>query len=260
MAADPVITLLTDFGLADPFVGQMKGVLMERCPAARVVDLTHQVSPQSVEQGAFILSGSWHYFPKGTVHVAVVDPGVGTDRAILGLRNAGHSFLAPDNGLLCWLAKGGELFQIDTDGEGLPERSATFHGRDLFAPLAADLAGGRTFEDMGSPIGPEEHVHLKTPKPERDEDGILHGRIIMTDHFGNLLTDIPEAMIPEGHSFVAHVGDHTAPLVATYGDGEAGQPCALINSYGCLEIAVPMGSAHDFTSATNGDPVTLHPA
>ncbi|SVD53732.1 uncharacterized protein METZ01_LOCUS406586, partial [marine metagenome] len=146
---NPIFSLLPDFGLRDPYVGQMKGILLSRCPSARVIDLTHEVPPQSVAVGAFFLQKSWRFLPAGTVHLAVVDPGVGTGRGVVALQREEHLFLGPDNGLLSGVASGGMVFRLHTEMEDLPERSDTFHGRDLFAPLAADLANGRPLVEMG---------------------------------------------------------------------------------------------------------------
>ncbi len=237
MRPSGIITLLTDFGEADPFVGVMKGVILSRFRAAVVVDLAHGVRPQDVAEGAFWLERSFRWFPAGTVHVAVVDPGVGTSRAALVVEAQGHVFVGPDNGLLSGL--GGSAHCIDGGALGLDAPSATFHGRDVFAPVAAELAAGR----VGCrDVGPRAGVLVVAPcvPPERRSDGV-HGRVVSVDRFGNLVTNVDADDVP-GAVWVG-CGGTDYRVVRTYGDVPVGAPLALVNAFGTFEIAVRDGSA-----------------
>ena len=189
----PIITLLTDFGTEDEYVGVMKGTILSIHPQAVIVDLTHHVSPQQVLQAAHILEASYRYFPEGTIHVIVVDPGVGTDRRIIVLKNEKHVFLAPDNGVLSLILDAGSVefaAVVEADDFFLKPVSRTFHGRDIFAPLAAHLSKGLPLSRLGSETSPDQLNRLEIAKPYVAEDREIIGSIVGVDHFGNLITDI----------------------------------------------------------------------
>ena len=237
-----IITLTTDYGLRDPFVGIVTGQILSRFPDARVVDLTHAITPFEPDEAGFWLARAWPEFPAGTVHVAVVDPGVGTARDILALSAGGHVFLAPDNGLLdrvrhrvrvehCHRLDLERLRKLD-----IHPRSQTFHGRDLFAPVAGELAAGRVqVADLGTAT-----LLAALQQPELDP-GV--GTIVAVDHFGNLISDL-EADGLTGAAWV-DIGEPgtRVPLRRTYGEAERGDLLALVNAFGLVEVAVNGGSA-----------------
>lgn len=254
-----VITLLTDFGLSDPFVGLLHGVVLSRFPAARVVDLCHGVAPQDVRQGAFFIERCHGYFPPGSVHVVVVDPGVGTDRLPLALELEDHVFVAPDNGVLGGLLArpGAAAHQIDVGHLGLREPSRTFHGRDVFAPVAAELAAGRLkVSDLGPKVSP---VVLVAARPERDSQRVL-GCVVATDRFGNLISNIEADDVRRFERPVVEVSDREAPLAGTYAEVPAGELVALVSSFDTLEIAVREGSAARLLGVASGARVLLREA
>ncbi|SVC53626.1 uncharacterized protein METZ01_LOCUS306480, partial [marine metagenome] len=251
----PIVTLLTDFGLRDPYVGQMKGVLLSHCPSARIVDLTHNVPAQDVGVGAFFLKKSWQYFPEGTIHLPVVDPGVGTERAVVVLRRDGHLFLGPDNGLLSGVAEGAEVFRIRDDVEISSSLSNTFHGRDLFAPVVGMLANGKPPEELGEKMSAEDLVVCPLHESKIGARGEIIGEVLFADHFGNLVTNLEVKTLSSAAK--VFLKGMAIPLVRTYGEGESGKLCGLVNSFGVIEVAVPMGSAADFLGAKRGDLVTI---
>jgi S-adenosylmethionine hydrolase len=237
-----IITLTTDFGHRDPFVGVMKGRMLQRHDAARIVDLTHEVSPHWPDEAGFWLGRSFRYFPRGTVHVAVVDPGVGTARDVAIVETEGHVFLAPDNGLLTGVL--GQATSTVTlrrlDATVLPSLeivrlSATFHGRDLFAPIAAELAAGRLAPARLGPV--VENLVPGRLAPPAVTDHEVSGVVVTTDHFGNLLTNIDARMLENLRSPRILVGGLDLSLQRTYGDVGPGGYVALINAFGVLEVA-----------------------
>ncbi len=233
-----VVTLLTDFGLKDPFVGVMKGVILTRFPEARIVDLCHGIRAQDLVEASFWMEHSYAWFPEGTVHVAVVDPGVGSARGTLAIRADGHYFIGPDNGLFSGVlarAEDVEVRDIDIDGLGLPEPSRTFHGRDVFAPAAAELASRNVaFHDIGAETAPE--ISLDIPLPRRTE-GLVQGRVITIDRFGNLITNIDQSLLSDFDEAWVSVGKIERRLCATYAEAEPGEYVGVINSFGTLELA-----------------------
>ena len=251
MRLPPLITLTTDFGTGGGYVAQMKGVLLIRIPDVRLVDITHDVPPQNVPAAAIVLADTLVHFPDGAVHVGVVDPGVGTDRPILAGRCRNGFFVGPDNGLfsLCEIQ---EAVALDQPRYWLADVSRTFHGRDIMAPVAAALAGGTRLRDLGRPV--THWQTLETPPPDRD-GGRLTARVLTSDSFGNLITnltsrDLPGAAIarvPDGAiaRAVVRVAGKPIPLVGCYGEREPGHGVALLGSSGRLEIAVVNGSAKD---------------
>ncbi len=256
-----LITLTTDFGLQDPFVGVMKGVLLARLPAARIVDLTHGVLPHWPAEAGFWLSKAALYFPPGTVHVAVVDPGVGTSRRILMVEALEQIFLAPDNGLLGPVL---EKFSPSAVWELQTERqptlfahriSATFHGRDLFAPAAAALASGTL---QLSQLG----VRTSNWVPGWIEEPVLDGNkisgvVVTIDHFGNLITNIPGDLLRRMTDPHVPIAGKKLAVRRTYGDVAPGEDLALINSFDVLEIARSQGNAADALGLERGAPVVV---
>ncbi len=244
-----LITLLSDFGDQDGYVGVLKGVILGLNPEAVLVDLSHQVPPRDILAGAFILQGAVPYFPPGTVHLAVVDPGVGTDRRPLALYSRGHFFVGPDNGLFHLALGGDRHFQavrLDNPAYFLPQVSATFHGRDLFAPVAAHLSRGVPLADLGPPLA--DPLPLALPALQVATD-VLTGQIIHLDRFGNLISNIPGDTLfswAAGRPLAIRVaGGHRVQLVRTYGDAASGELVALVGSHGYVEIACAQGSAAD---------------
>ncbi|MSP62780.1 MAG: hypothetical protein EXR72_21100 [Myxococcales bacterium] len=246
-----IITLTTDFGTQDGYVGAMKGVLLREHPAARLVDLTHDVPPQDVFAGAFALAQAACFFPPGTVHIAVVDPGVGSSRRALIVEHDGALFVAPDNGLT-WLAAPGAAWAIDSTR--LPPEwliHPTFHGRDLFARIAARLAAGAPIAEFSTGIVVQRQLALP---PAAREGATLRGEVIHIDRFGNLVTSFPGGTV-SGTLTVAGVD---APLHTTYADVAPGQPVAYLGSSGFIEVAVRDGSAATLLSASRGAVVRSH--
>ena len=188
-----IITLLTDFGIEDGYVGTIKGVILSVNPSAMIVDITHQIDPQDLIEAAYVIKSSYRYFPKGTVHVIVVDPGVGSDRAIVALEMMGHIFLAPDNGVLTLLLDEGRLDSITRVNNSqyfLEPLSQTFHGRDIFAPVGAHISKGVDLKKLGSGLNRNDLVHLSIRKPSISDEGELVGTIVSVDRFGNCITNI----------------------------------------------------------------------
>ncbi|MBX6422493.1 S-adenosyl-l-methionine hydroxide adenosyltransferase family protein [Thermosulfurimonas sp. F29] len=236
------VVLLTDFGLRDHYVGVMKGVILSRVPEAVLVDLTHEIPPQNVRAAAYELAVSWSYFPEGSVFLCVVDPGVGTARRALAAVIEGRFFVGPDNGLLTLVLRRHGAFEIravEAERFSLPGASTTFHGRDLFAPVAAEILRGRPLRDFGPRI--EDPVLLPFPEPEPVPGG-WRARVLRVDRFGNLILNLSVRELPFG-SFRVEVEGRRVPLARTYAEVPEGEPLALIGSDGFLEIAVNRGSA-----------------
>lgn len=256
-----VITLTTDFGHRGPFVATMKGQMLMRFPEARIVDLTHEILVHWPAEAGFWLARAYRYFPTGTVHVAVVDPGVGTQRDILVAVVDGHAFLGPDNGLLATVVEPHAerlLYRLDEGAKGrlgLAPPSATFHGRDIFAPVAAELAAGRWRPDE---LGPTvtDFVPAWVDEPTI-APGRVSGTVITVDHFGNLITNIDAPLIARFLAPVARAGSRTIHFGRTYGDVSPGDYLALINSFGVVEIARAENSAAEGLGLGRGAPVTV---
>ncbi len=256
---DPTITLTTDFGAAAPYAAALKGVILALNPAARLVDLTHQIPPQDVRHAAFFLAAAVPYFPPGTLHVVVVDPGVGTDRAILYVEAGGQRLLVPDNG--CWTLLAGEsprVIRLAEPRYWRPVVSDTFHGRDIFAPVAAHLSLGVDPALLGPPA--KEWVRLPFPAPRPGVNGIV-GAIIFIDDYGNIITNIraegmqaPDLVIAGSASLERGAGFR---WVRSYGEAEAGALVALVSSTGFFEVAVTGGSAAARLGVKAGDGVTI---
>jgi S-adenosylmethionine hydrolase len=243
-----VITLTTDFGLDDWFVGTMNGVILGRAPRARIVDLTHGIAPGDIAAGAFALAAAWRFFPRGTVHVAVVDPGVGGPRAALAAWAGGHYFLAPDNGVLTLALRAAgapQLRRLENPRLRLREVSRTFHGRDVFAPAAAWLAGGGAFAQLGP--GAPDFQRLPWPAVVR-RAGAVAGEVVYVDRFGNAITNLDEPALRAvrgGREALRVWAGRRAwgGLRSHYQAVPPGARVALIGSTGFLELAINGGSA-----------------
>jgi S-adenosylmethionine hydrolase len=263
----PVITLLTDFGEKDAYVAVMKGVILTINPQAIIIDITHQIDPQNIRQAAYLISDIYQYFPKETVHIVVVDPGVGSSRAIIALRSHSHTFLAPNNGVLSLLLTGQTFesaYRMNNADFFLDPVSATFHGRDIFAPVGAQLSLGMSLDMLGSPIDESALIKLELPKTQFTKDGALMGAVIDVDHYGNLITNLDWNTIKWHYSnvkndkFYIGIGNHRiAGLSQTYDDVETEMPLALIGSRGLLEISVNHGNAAMFYGARVDTPVFI---
>lgn len=261
MAASGVITVTTDFGHQGPFVGVMKGCILTRFPAARIIDLTHEIVVHWPAEAGFWLARAFRFFPVGTVHVAVVDPGVGTSRDIVAAEAGGHFFLAPDNGLLAPVVSrnpGARLVRLTASALtrlGIDRPSATFHGRDIFAPVGAELAAGRCLpRDLGETVETLVPAWVEDPSIE---PASVTGVVISIDHFGNLITNIDAQLIERFRVPVVHAGNHAFPLLRTYGDTQPGQYLALVNSFGVVEIARAEHNAAEGLGLSRGAPVVV---
>ncbi|MDY6918429.1 MAG: SAM-dependent chlorinase/fluorinase [Chloroflexota bacterium] len=253
-----VITLTTDFGVEDPYVAAAKGVILSINPHVTIVDISHSVQPQNIAQAAFLLSTVHHYFPKGTVHVAVVDPGVGTERRAVLLCTPSAYFVAPDNGILSYVIEETgpedlEAYSLTNSRYWLTPPSDTFHCRDIFAPVAAHLSWGTEPTELGEPI--DALVKLPLTGPQVGEDGVLIGHVIHVDRFGNIITDVKENHLPQERVFVEVHGHIIDELSQTYADED--ELLALIGSSGNLEISVNRNDAARFLRAKIGDEVKV---
>jgi S-adenosyl-L-methionine hydrolase (adenosine-forming) len=259
--ASSLVTLTSDFGAVSPYVAAMKGALLAVNPRAQLVDLSHCLPPQNLRACSFFLRSAIPFFPRGTLHVVVVDPGVGTDRALLYVATGGQQLLVPDNG--CWteLARScGDTPRVLTLTERRfwrPAVSATFHGRDILAPVAGHLSGGTDPNQLGRPA--TAWVELTLPAPLLTADK-LQGEVVFIDDFGNLITNLPGDAYLGCRDRIAAVllGCQDVPhRVATYGEGAPGELVALVSSGGTLEVAVVQGSAARRLGAGVGTPVTV---
>ena len=257
------ITLTTDFGSRDAYAAQLKGVLLARCPGAAVLDLTHDVAAHDTIEGALFLAAAVPAFPPGTVHLAVVDPGVGGARRAIACAIGGQFAVCPDNGLLTLLARRlpvGEAREIANPALRREPVSATFEGRDVFAPAAAHLACGGALAGLGPPAGGL--AALALPEPSREAGGV-RGEVLHVDRFGNAITNVeasmlPAPMPPEAAGGVrVRAGGRDLPLRRTYADAAPGEALALVGSGGRLEIAVREGSAADRLGLRRGSPVRV---
>jgi S-adenosylmethionine hydrolase len=230
-----LITLLTDFGQSDSYVAEVKGALLSAAPGATLIDISHDVPLGSVVAAQYLLSRTWHRYPLGTVHLAVVDPGVGTARRALGASAQDHYFVAPDNGLLTPVFDAASVVELAIPDDA----SATFHGRDVFAPAAARLVLGEKLSNLGPPV--TDPIHARLPVCNEEPGGIV-GEVVYIDRFGTLITNIPAAAI-EGAGLVTIGGEFTAPVGRTFRDVELGALVAFGGSGGTVEIAARERSA-----------------
>lgn len=271
----PLVTLTTDFGLDDGYVGTVKGVILGISPEANVVDISHGVEPQNLVQAAFVVGTSYRFFPRHAIHVVVVDPGVGSGRRAIVVDAPGGKFVAPDNGVLSWairdqIGRGRRLPSVGTfDLRGtrirafsltnpkywLPSVGRTFHARDVFGPVAAHLTRGVPFEELGEPI--DEIVVLPLPHPRRRPDGAIVGHIVYVDRFGNLITDLAPDVVEKlpGEPIFEILGRTIVGLSRYY--AERAGLIALVGSSGLIEIAVSGGSAARELRTSKGDVVVV---
>lgn len=260
-AGAPVITLMTDFGERDGYAGCVKGVILSACPGANIVDITHCAPAFNISSAAYVLSSYWEEFPPGTIHVAVVDPGVGSDRKAVAVKYSGRWFVAPDNGILSYSLRGAAKYsarEISANFTSGRKVSATFHGRDVFAPAAAHIAKGGAASALGPAV--KELRFLDGAVPSASKNGVS-GRVIHIDSFGNLVTNIRNVHIPPGTpagSVITRVaGLSIIGLSKTYSDKKQGELVAYIGSCGYLEIGIVKGAASSVIRTPEGRQVNV---
>lgn len=248
MTRHPVITLTTDFGGSDEYVGSIKGVLLSHCSDVQIIDLTHEVPPQNIRAAAHILNRSYSYFPQGTIHLIIVDPGVGSNRRIVAIQTAKYIFIGPDNGLLSQVIETEiviGLRELSQTQLHLPEISNTFHGRDIMAPVAARLAAGMDFSEVGRQTAKDSCIKL-APSSIIVEGNTLLGEVTYVDHFGNLCTNIgkePLLSFTAGKPFEIQVGDcRINHIGSSYSSGSTQEPIAIFDSHSLLEITEHCGN------------------
>lgn len=264
-----LLTLTTDFGTGDAYVAAMKGVAATLAPGVAMIDVSHAIAPQDVMEAAWVLRQAVPYYPEGTVHCVVVDPGVGTDRRGIACRIAGHTFVGPDNGLFALLL-GDDVLGPDApealvvldrpEAWRTPAPAPTFHGRDVFAPVASRLAMGAALETVGTPADPAGLQRLHWVRPRADDQGI-QGWIAHVDHFGNAITNVPLELAEQyraGRSLRAYAGTTIlTTLHRTYADVEPGEALLLAGSSGHLEVSVRGGNAAALLSLRKGSPLQI---
>lgn len=256
------ITITTDFGLDDGYVGTMKGVILSIAPEVTIVDISHAIRPQNILQAIYILSTATPYFPRNTIHIVVVDPGVGTERRPIAVFTERATYIGPDNGVFSGVYRDETVHEIrwlTNPAYRLPRVSNTFHGRDIFAPAAAYLARGVAPADLGPLV--TDPVTVALPAPERRPDGSLHGRVLHADRFGNLITDIPEAWLEGRADWVFTIGGRRiVGFHSTYGRVAPGELLVLGGSDGLLEVAIREGNAAATLGIGPGAPFSAYPA
>lgn len=267
-----VITLTTDFGVSDHYVGLMKGVILGIAPGAELVDITHEIRPQDVMAGALTIEPLPTYFPAGSIHVVVVDPGVGTERRPIAARVGDHVFVGPDNGVFSFVLPSvppdgpidsptdsppdSPIEAVTLDHPGYHRRpvSQTFHGRDIFSPVAAHLASGTALGSLGSALAHESLCRLATTMPLETDTGLeLH--VLHIDHFGNLITDLQRSRPAAAELIAGRLRARGIPFAQTFGDVEPHSPVCYFGSTGRLEIAIRNGNASCTMGLTAGDPI-----
>ena len=252
-----IITLLTDFGYSDPYVGSMKGVVLEINPDVTLVDISHNVAPQNIHEAAFILKRAYPFFPKGTIHVVVVDPGVGSDRSIIGVKTDSYIFLAPNNGVLKYIFNNHSavVYQITNRNYFRKKVSQTFHGRDIFAPVAAHISKGISLDTLGQSF--ENYTKGIVPKPVAGNKKIS-GEILYIDRFGNGITNIDGYLLTGLNQIRIRVKTTMIISLSTnYADVPTGKPLALIGSGDTLEISINQGNASQQLGFGLGDKITI---
>jgi S-adenosyl-L-methionine hydrolase (adenosine-forming) len=259
-----IITLTTDFGVNDHFVGAVKGVLLETAPDSQIIDISHAVQPFDILDGALTISQAYSYFPSGTVHMVIVDPGVGTTRRPIILTGDRHLFVAPDNGVLSLVYDREERISVrhvTADHYFLQPRSNTFHGRDIFAPVAGYLAKGVDPERFGQEV--TDYIRFAAPRPKPVDERTLRGVVLKVDRFGNLITNITPRDFPKLFETVPpkfRIGlgkGHIIRLCSNYAEGGPGEAFAILGSMGFLEVAANRASASQLLGAMKGSEVTL---
>lgn len=255
-----IITITTDFGLQDHYVSAMKAVILGIVPNSRLIDISHQIPPQDIMAGAYVVRNAAMLFPPGTVHLVVVDPGVGTDRKMVALKIEDQYFVGPDNGIFSLI---GDEFSYQAIDLNNPEfwrsgPSHTFHGRDVFAPVAAHIANGVPFENLGDPL--KEIITYRWAVPISDKDGI-QGWVVHIDRYGNLISNITEKLLNEAGSISKlkiYVGNTILDeLVTTFGDVAEGEAAAYIGSSGMLEVAINKGNAKKLLGVEKGAQLSI---
>ena len=259
-----IISLITDFGLEDAYVGIVKGAILSVNPSANVIDVCHGIAPQDVIRTAYLLEAAYEYFPPGTIHVVVVDPGVGSDRAVVAVEMSGYRFLAPDNGVLTEVLSHGTVERsvfVENSRYFLTPVSQTFHGRDIFAPVAAHLSKGLDMAVLGPP---DALVRLPLPKPVITDASEIVGCVITSDRFGNLITNIRDRDLAEfcessdSLELTIRIGGRTlAGLSDSYASMASGEPMAIMGSARRLEISIDGGSAEKYFNAGPGEEVRV---
>lgn len=270
----PLIALLTDFGTSDPYVGIMKGVMIGRCPSVRFIDITHEVGPQNIAQASYLLHSAYRYFPPHTIFLVVVDPSVGSERRPVAIHTSHGAYVGPDNGVFSMVLDEVEAWHAVILWP--PEHmSNTFHGRDLFASVAADLASGRPLSEVGTPT--VDLVRSSVPRVRRIAETILEGTVLHIDHFGNIITSLGmfewrdrdhrlltldnnediSLTLAATDARVLFKGYELIGIQATYGDAPPGELLALVNSNKCLEIAINQRNAAQLMGAALGDTIQL---
>lgn len=257
----PIVALLSDFGISDEYVAVMKGAIVQINPISTVIDITHQIPPQSIAAARFCLMNAYRYFPAGTIHVAVVDPGVGGKRRAVAVELAQGFLVAPDNGLIGGVLdqnKNSVICAVELTNPEYwltPEPSTTFHGRDIFAPVGAHLANGVSLQELGREINPQSLVKLDLPKCTQKDDSVM-GCIQYIDRFGNLVTNIPQSYV-KGNNWSVEIKARKIKARETYSDVKLGELIALIGSHGWVEVAVNSGNAKLELNVDNGCQVRI---
>lgn len=261
LAPAHIITLMTDFGTSDHYVGVMKGVILNINPQVQIVDITHTIPPQDIYGAAFLIDSAYRYFPAGTIHVIVVDPGVGSERRAIVCQTETAYFVCPDNGILTHILHNeGHVRTVAVENSAyfLPQVSNTFHGRDIFAPVAAHLSRGIPIGKLGSLVAPP--VQLPIPTPQVTDKAII-GQVIWIDSFGNLVTNISHEILEsleEDIGVIIHAGsakiDH---LNQSYTESAVGEALAIVGSFNQLEISINQGSAARVLGLKRGDTITI---
>jgi len=265
LANRPIITLTTDFGLNDHFVGTMKGVILAIVPNAQIVDICHSVQPFDILDGALTIAQAYPYYPAHTVHLVVVDPGVGSARRPILASSEEHNFIAPDNGVLSLMyarEKRMSVRHITSDHYFLPEPSNTFHARDVFSPVAAHLSKGVAADRFGEEI--TDYVRFGAPRPKSVDERTLRGVVLKVDRFGNLITnitpqDVPKLFDADPPAFKIAIGSKAPAtrICANYAEGSPGEVFGILGSMGFLEVATNRGSAFQLLGAGKGSPVNV---
>jgi S-adenosyl-L-methionine hydrolase (adenosine-forming) len=265
VARIPTITLTTDFGLNDHFVGAMKGVILGIAPDAQIIDISHAVQPFDILDGALTISQAYSYFPSGTVHMVIVDPGVGTARRPIILTADRHIFVAPDNGVLSLVYAREERLSVrhvTSEHYFLKERSNTFHARDIFSPVAAQLSKGVESDRFGEEI--MDYVRFGAPRPKPVDERTLRGVVLKVDRFGNLVTNItpqdaPQLFAAKPPAFKIAIGTKAPAtrICSNYAEGSPGEVFGILGSMGFLEVAANRGSANQLLGVGKGSEVNV---
>jgi S-adenosylmethionine hydrolase len=250
------LTLTTDFGTSDWYAGALKGTLLRLAPGVVLVDLSHDIAPGDIAAASLMLTGAAPTFPAGTLHLAVVDPGVGSARRLLAVAASGQIFVGPDNGLFTTFLDGAAVYSVERPDLYLDAPGQTFHGRDRFAPIAAAILGGTPLDRLGPRI--EDAERLASPPPYRDQRrGVVTGSVVHVDRYGNAVTDIPATWVGAGQVMAKVRGVHVLRLATHYSELEPGVPALIAGSLGTLEIALRDESAATALAIRRGDAITI---